>query len=249
MNKWLGGAAIAAIFAVPSSADAGELRLSIGNGRVTIVAQDVTVKQILDEWGRVGQTKVVGAERLAPTLVTIELRDVAEGRALESLLRSASGYIAKPRALTAAGGTSTIDCVLIMPTSRPPAAATTAPPFNAGRPQPQVVMPNIVDDDVDTPSPILPPGAVPPQGQQVAPMQYQGQPPMQYPGQPPMQPNQQPNQQPQRQTLPQPGMLPTAPNVPTNPYQNPQPPIRPPGLPGGGVQGQAGPGGGPGGDR
>ena len=82
MKKWLGCAALAAVFAVPATAAAGELRLSIANGRVTIVAQDVTVKQILDEWSRVGQTKVVGAERLVGTLVTLELHDVPEGRAL-----------------------------------------------------------------------------------------------------------------------------------------------------------------------
>lgn len=233
MKKWLGCAALAAVFAVPSPAAAGELRVSIANGRVTIVAQDVTIKQILDEWGRVGQTKIVGAERLAPTPVTLELRDVSEGRALESLLRSASGYIAKPRALApGVVAASTIDTVLIMPASRAPAAATTAPNFNTRQPQPMIVTPNIVDDDVDTPSPILPPGSMN-QGQQM---------PMNYPGQPPAQ-----GQQPQ-QTLPRPGMLPAPPNIPTNPYQNPQAPIRPPGLPGvpgpGGVQN---PGGGPGG--
>ena len=232
MKKWLVCAAVAAVFAVPSPAAAGELRVSIGNGRVTIVAQDVTIKQILDEWSRVGQTKIVGAERLAMTPVTLELRDVSEGRALDSLLRSASGYIAKPR--TAGSGVtaaSTIDCVLIMPTSRAPTAVNSAPMINN---RPTVVMPNIVDDDVDTPSPIMPPGSVP-QGPQM---------PMNYPGQPPMQPGQQP---PPQQTLPRPGMLPQAPNVPTNPYQNPQQPIRPPGLPGvpgsGGVQNPGGPGG------
>jgi len=243
MKKWLGCAAIAAAFAVPSLAAAGELRLSIGNGRVTIIAQDVSVKQILDEWGRVGQTRIVGADRLANTLVTLELRDVAEGRALETLLRSASGYIAKPRLASATGGASTIDCVLIMPASRAPTQTATPPPFNASRPQPTVLMPNIVDDDVDTPSPILPPGSVPPptpQGQAAPP----------YPNQPATQPGQQ-------QTLPRPGMLPQQPIVPTNPYQNTpqnpqQQPVRPPTLPGvpgpGGVQPPGGPGGGPGGD-
>ena len=65
MKHRLGRAAIiAAIALVPATATAGELRLSIANGRVTLVAQDVTVKQILDEWGRVGQTTIIGAERL-----------------------------------------------------------------------------------------------------------------------------------------------------------------------------------------
>jgi hypothetical protein len=235
MKKWLGCAALAAVIGVPSAAAAGELRLSIANGRVTIVAQDVSVKQILDEWSRVGQTRIVGAERLPITPITLELRDVAEGRALESLLRSASGYIAKPRVLAPGmTGASTIDCVLIMPASRPPSTTTAPPSFNT-RPTPQMLMPNIVDDDVDTPSPVLPPGSVPQQPPQMPQMNYPGQPP-------PMQPGQ------QQQTLPRPGMLPQAPNIPTNPYQNPQQPIRPPGLPGvpgsGGVQNPGGPGGG-----
>ena len=232
MKKWLGCAALAAVFAVPATAAAGDLRLSIANGRVTIVAQDVTIKQILDEWSRVGQTKIVGAERLPGTPISIELQNVAESRALESLLRAASGYIAKPRAVAAGMSASTYDAILIMPASRAPAVSNTPLPFNA-RPQPQMVMPNIVDDDVETPSPIMPPGSVP-------------QNPQQFPGQPPMQPGQQP-----QTTLPRPGMLPQPPTVPGNPYTNPQQPIRPPGMPNvpgpGGVQNPGGPGGGPGG--
>jgi hypothetical protein len=234
MKKWLGCAALAAVFVAPSAASAGELRLSIANGRVTLVAQDVTVKQILDEWSRVGQTKIVGAERLAGTPVTLELRDVAEGRALESLLRTASGYIAKPRAVSVAAGASAYDAILIMPASRAPAATNLPPAFNTRPMQPQMVMPNIVDDDVDqVPSPIMPPGSVPP-------------PPMPYPGQPPTQQQQQP-----QQTLPRPGMLPQAPTVPGNPYSNPQVPLRPPTMPGvpgpGGEQNPNRPGG-PGGN-
>lgn len=221
--KWLGCAAVAVLLATPSPAGAGELRLSIANGRVTLVAQDVTIKQILDEWSRVGQTTIVGAERLVGTPVTIELTDVAEGRALESLLRSASGYIAKPRAGTA--GASAYDRILIMPASKAPAVSTSPAPFQ-NRPQPQVVMPNIVDDD-NEPNPIMPPGAV------------MGQPPQQFPGLPTQPPTQPGMQQPQP-TLTRPGQLPPPQPIPGNPYQ-PMPPgtIRPPGAPG--------PGGGPGG--
>jgi hypothetical protein len=227
-------AAIFALLCVPAtSARAGDLRLTIANGLVTIVAQDVSLRQILDEWGRVGQTKVVGAERLIGPLVTLELHDVPEGRALESLLRSASGYIAKPRSGTV--GASLYDRILIMPTSRPPAMSASAPTFNNPRPQPQVVMPNvIVDDDEPTPNGIMPPGSVPPQFQQ-----FQGPPP------PPMtQPGMQPAQQgaqPAMPTMTRPGMLPPPapnPNMPGNPYQtNPQQPVtRPPGPGGPGGQ-------------
>jgi hypothetical protein len=235
MKKSLGVLACAALLtAASANAFAGDLKLSIANGRVTIVAQDVTLRQILDEWGRVGQTVVVGADRLAGPPVTLELRDVAEGRALETLLRSASGYIAKPRSGTA--GASAYDRILIMPASRAPAASAVPQPFNA-RPQPQVVMPNVIDDDVD--SPIAPPGSVPPQPQQM----------MQYPGQPPQQPNPNlppgMNQAPQM-TAPRPGQLPAPPNVPgQQPYQmTPPPPIRPPGAPGMPPGSGGGPGGG-----
>jgi hypothetical protein len=223
MKKWLGCAGIAALLTTPGQAVAGELRLSIANGRVTIVAQDVTVKQILDEWGRVGQTTVVGADKLTGGPISIELHDVAEGRALESLLRSASGYIAKPRGGTP--GASAYDRILIMPASRAPAVSAAPPPF-ANRPQPQVVVPP-VDDDVE-PNPILPPGV------------GQPPPPQQFPGQPPMQPGQQ-----QPLTSPRPGQLPPpAPGMPGSPYQftpGQQAPTRPPGPPG--VPGAPGPGG------
>ncbi len=221
MHK-LGFVVVSALLFVPAAtAAAGDLRLSIANGRVTIVAQDVSIRQILDEWARVGQTKIVGAERLTGPAVTLELTDVPEGRALEAVLRSASGYIAKPRSGTV--GASSYDRILIMPASRAPAMSAAAPTFNNPRPQPQVVMPNVVIDDDGEPNGIMPPGAQPP--------------PQQFPGQPPMQPGQ------SMPTLSRPGMLPPpAPTVPGNPYQtNPQqqPVVRPPGVPGPG-----GPGGG-----
>ena len=230
-------AAIFALLCVPAaSARAGDLRLTIANGRVTIIAQDVPLRQILDEWGRVGGTKVVGAERLTGPAISLELHDVPEGRALETLLRSASGYIAKPRSGTV--GASAYDRILIMAASTPPAGGRSAPPpaFN-NRPQPQVVMPNVVvDDDEPTPNGIMPPGTVPPQFQQ-----FQGPPPppMTQPG---MQPTQ-PGTQPAMPTMTRPGMMPPPapnPNMPGNPYQaNPQqqqPIVRPPGPGGPGGQ-------------
>jgi len=229
MKKWLGCGALAALVLSPSAATAGDLRLSIANGRVTLVAQDVTVKQILDEWQRVGQTMVVGAERLPGQPITIELHDVAEGRALESLLRTASGYIAKPRVNRP--GASAYDQILIMPASRAPALSAAPPPF-ASRPQPQVIMPNVIDDDEPNPA-VAPPGSVPP------PFPGQGQ-PTQQPG---VQPGLQPGMQQPQMTAPRPGQLPApaaAPGFPGNPYQPNAPGVvRPPTVPG--------PGGGPGG--
>ena len=61
------------------------------DGRVTVVAKDATVRQILTEWARVGQTKIVNVERIPGGPISIELTDVPEAQALDVLLRSVSG--------------------------------------------------------------------------------------------------------------------------------------------------------------
>jgi hypothetical protein len=38
-----------------------EVQLSIQDGRVKLVARDATVREILAEWARVGQTKIINA--------------------------------------------------------------------------------------------------------------------------------------------------------------------------------------------
>ncbi len=229
MLKWFGCGVIAALLVVPSPAVAGELRLSIANGRVTLVAQDVPLKQILDEWSRVGQTTIVGSDKLTPGNVTLELRDVPEAKALETLLRSASGYIAKPRTLMAGGaGTSSYDRILIMAPSRAPAAPPN--PTANFRTQQPMIAPMPIDDDGE-PSNVMPPGSVP----------YNAMPMAQpFPGQGPNNPNAQPAQQQPPMTAPRPGMLPAPPNpnpnFPANPYQVP-PPQQQQGRPGGGPGG------------
>ena len=95
------------------------------NGRVTIVADNVPLRQILQEWARVGQTKIVNAEKLAGPNVTLQLIDAPERDALDVLLRSASGYIAAPRPVPVANA-AIYDRVTIMATSRAPAATATS---------------------------------------------------------------------------------------------------------------------------
>ena len=53
-----------AAFVCGASPAFAELRLTIDNGRVSIVAKDATVRQILTEWARVSQTKIVNVERI-----------------------------------------------------------------------------------------------------------------------------------------------------------------------------------------
>jgi hypothetical protein len=140
--------------AVPASA---EITVTLNDGRVSIVAKDATARQILQEWARVGQTKIVNVERIPGGPMTIELTNVPEGQALDMLLRSVSGYMAAPRA-TVAANLSVFDRVIVMPTSaapRPPVSAQApAPVFQ----QPQFTpTPTPSDDDNDQqPAPNVP---------------------------------------------------------------------------------------------
>src|SRR5712672_1064912 len=93
--------AISAWLAMAPAARA-EVQFSIRNGRVTIVAKDATVRQIMAEWARVGKTKIVNAERIPGGPITLELKDVSEQEALDVLLRALSGYITAPRVQLAA---------------------------------------------------------------------------------------------------------------------------------------------------
>ena len=86
---------VAWLFAVTTAS--ADVQLTIQNGRVSLVAKDATVRQILTEWARVGDTKIVNIERVPGGPVTLELTNVPEAQALDVVLRSLSGYIAAPR--------------------------------------------------------------------------------------------------------------------------------------------------------
>src|SRR5687767_10309045 len=95
MKRLLFGLLVMAFSAAPCAA-AG-LQLSIGDGKVSIDAQDVTIRQILTEWARIGKTRIVNVERLGGGPITIKLDAVPERQALETILRNVPGYIASPR--------------------------------------------------------------------------------------------------------------------------------------------------------
>ena len=113
--------------ATPTLAGAGEFELTIQRGRVTLVAQNAPLQDILAEWARIGQTTIVNGERLAGSPLTLQLIDVPEEQALETLLRSASGYVVAPRA-TPIPGASRFDRIFILASSgRPSTRAVRAP--------------------------------------------------------------------------------------------------------------------------
>jgi hypothetical protein len=210
---------------------AGDLTLTLANGRATLIAQDVPLRQILDEWARVGNTIIVNGDKLMGPPMTLQLVDRPEREVLDLLLRSASGYIAAPRGGNLAGA-SQFEKVMILPVSRGPVGmASTPPPTQFGRPA-SIVQQNpmpIADDDdpVESPQVVAPPGMGP---QNVPPPNpFQAQPGQQVP-----------------MTAPRPGILPAPPPGQPNPYG-------PPGAPGSPVPtpfirpgGPGGPPGGPG---
>lgn len=136
-----------------SKADA-DVRLTIQRGHVTLVAKDATVRQILAEWARVGQTKIVNVERIPGGPLTLELTDVPEQQALDVLLRAVSGYLAAPR-VTAIANASVFDRIVVMPTTVAPAAP---PAAGTSFTQPAPTQRPVFDDqDDDRPFP-PPPG-------------------------------------------------------------------------------------------
>lgn len=168
------GAAIVLLSAASASAD---VQLTMQNGRVTIVAKDASVRQILTEWARVGQTKIVNVERVPGGPMTLELRNMPEAQALEVLLRTLSGYITAPRAADAAN-LSQFDRIIIMPTIASARPAAAAPPPAVFQQPPQFTpQPPVVEDDQEeerpAPTVVMPPtgpgGYVAPQVPTVAP--------------------------------------------------------------------------------
>ena len=214
---------------------AGDLTLTLANGRATLIAQDVPLRQILDEWARVGKTTIVNGDKLMGPPLTLQLVDRPEREVLDLLLRSASGYIAAPRGVNLAGA-SQFERVMILPVSRGPVGVASAPPpTQFGRPAStvqQMPVPIVDDDNPVEPPQVMPPGAVPQNVPPPSPFQAQ------------------PGQQAPPMTAPRPGILPAPPPAQPNPYgppgapgtQVPAPFVRP-GGPGGPP---GGPGSGPG---
>ena len=110
-------AAILLGWAASSSAQAVSLKFD--NGRVSLNAQEASIRTILAEWARVGGTRIVNHERISGAPVTLELIDVPERQAIDVLLRTTAGYVVTARDASSAGA-STLGGVVILPTSSAP---------------------------------------------------------------------------------------------------------------------------------
>ena len=147
----------------PAWAGPGDLKLTIGGGRVTLIAEGVPVRTILQEWARLGQSRIVNGEKVLGGPVTLRLVNVPEAQALDIVLRSASGYLAAPRPVQMANA-SQFDRIVILATSRPtntgPASMPTASPQQMVPPQfpvnPAVAAPVVEDQDEPEEEPVQP---------------------------------------------------------------------------------------------
>ena len=151
--KTIAGGALLVVLA--ASTASAQVRLSMRDARMTLVATNATARQILTEWARIGQTKIVNLERIPGGPLTLQFTNMPEQEVLEILLRSVAGYMAAPQSVAVAS-LSYYDRILVLPT-----AATPRVPSVAAAPTPVLQRPPVPqpagDDSDDEPSLVQPP--------------------------------------------------------------------------------------------
>jgi hypothetical protein len=142
-----------------------KLQLSFdGKGNVTLIAQSVTLQEVLAEWTRLGNCYFPNADKLSrEPLLPVQFENVPELRVLDSLLRSAAGVVMSPRT-TRTTGASSFEVVQILAKSTATTSSSYAPPMNA-YPAP-IQTPGSPDDEIPPVTPVVnqaPPRANEPQ--------------------------------------------------------------------------------------
>jgi hypothetical protein len=112
-------ACAAILLGCAAAASAQAVSLKFEDGRVSLNAQDASIRTILAEWARVGGTKIVNHDRIGGGPVTLELTDVPERQALDVLLRTTAGYVVTARDGSSTGA-SRLGGVVILATSSAP---------------------------------------------------------------------------------------------------------------------------------
>jgi hypothetical protein len=132
LKSMLPAMAVLALVASPAAAQVATpgVSLVIRDGKVTLKAEQASLRQILAEWERQGQVKISGVDKLAGAPVTLTLVDVPEKQALEIVMRGVPGYMAVDRVAQAdaPASHSRFDRVVVMarattPVTAPPPAA------------------------------------------------------------------------------------------------------------------------------
>jgi hypothetical protein len=167
------------LFAGARPAFAQNVTLEFRDGKVTLTATNAPLRTILSEWARLGGTQVVNGDKVTGAPVTLQLTDVSETQALDTILRGSAGYIVGLRAAAAPATQSAFDRILIVPTAgtgNVPAVRTAAPPPPVFTPRQQPPPPDPDDDPVSD---------VPPNDEPRRPGQGPNQPQPQEPPAPP----------------------------------------------------------------
>jgi hypothetical protein len=131
LKSMLPAVAALAVVASPAAAQVSTpgVSLVIRDGKVTLKAEQASIRQILAEWERQGQVKITGTDKLVGAPLTLTLIDIPEKQALEIVMRGVPGYMAVDRVAQADGGpagSSRFDRVVVMARATTPVAA--APP-------------------------------------------------------------------------------------------------------------------------
>jgi hypothetical protein len=144
----LPAAAAVALVAPPAAAQTPGVSLVIRDGKVTLKAEQASLRQILAEWERQGQVKVVGAEKLVGAPVTLTIVDVPEKQALEIVMRGVPGYMAIDRVAQAdtppgssGAGPSRFDRVVVMARATTPVTAAPVGALRGSRGMPSPAQP------------------------------------------------------------------------------------------------------------
>jgi hypothetical protein len=108
-------------------ASAQQVSITVQDGRVTLKSENASARQILEEWARVGQAKVVNADKVTGPPLTLTLIDVPEKEALATVLRSAAGYAVVDK-VTMQPDTSRFEKILVMARTTPVSTVASGPP-------------------------------------------------------------------------------------------------------------------------
>ena len=173
--------AAALVLAAAVTAQAQTVKVEFLMGKVNVTAQDVSVRTIINEWARVGGTRVINPERLSGAPITLQLNGVPERQALDILLRDVGGYMLGPRQADLVPGVSAFDRLVVVtatagPASRPAPAGSvnqaqrpvTQTPFR----RPAAVAPSESEhesESIDEPQPDEPAQVGPPNRQNIRP--------------------------------------------------------------------------------
>lgn len=155
---------------------ARKLDLTFKDGTIALDAQNVTLREILNEWQRRGGCRFVNADKLTGGPVTRQFpQGTPELEAIDSLLRdlrtdtTGYGYMVGPPSTQRADNQSLCGAVYILTMSRPSAAPAGYMPPGGSPIAAPLVMPGSPDDEIPPVVPFQPPPPRPnpnPGGQQ-----------------------------------------------------------------------------------